>query len=581
MKTEEAREYSFDEEASDIFNTPIMRCLQMKKEFLRKARNYKFLGRNGSKQRVFAMDTLFNYCKESIQQTKNDDQLYHKMWLEIHNLVLQEQPILPVPKTVREKLSTVVIDMQNDEFDEPDHDDSNKVNIILEELEKLRDASLSQYESREWSRFEQFNENSFHLRKLRKRIYDGVNVGFNIMEYDFAVSKFLEEFQETLTPEEVKIWKQKQLDTIKFVEEFLGCPVNDLSADFGGSCAFANPVDAQEDSKSVEILEEKFELSKTTEITETILIPKVKGIIDAAKVQESQLENLPNVPEGEDPFDSQNSVEKDIEARLLKLKFFRKTWCSEPFGETEPVEMTPTVVAKLSQPKRNVAKAIEVPISRSKEDVEEFNKWYLKQIGVILPPPSNVFAGKDEDCGWGSKVPELEVNPTVPRTQLQTEIESVSPEQVKNVDEKPILMPGINMDEQMAYAMPSPHTSNLVEGSSRVSYNITMENVLVLFLAILKMIHLTQPKLSYVPAVFPTHSKFLPNPSVPSSACGPTMTHVEVRLTGPSCQGMRQVVSDLTRGYLSQLSERFWEKVQRKKNAAGLRIIEVGEMLLS
>jgi hypothetical protein len=283
------------------------------------------------------------------------------------------------------------------------------------------------------------------------------------------------------------------------------------------------------------------------------------------------------------PFDTQKQIEMEIEARLLDLKLFRKTWCSKPCGETEHVEMTPPAVAKLSEPKRNAAEVIEVPVSSySKDDAEEFNKWYLKQIGVNLPPPSEVFDGKDKTGAGVLKVHDLEVNST-PRSQLQTEVESVIPEQVNNVDKKPSLMPGINMDKKIDHAMslPSPPTSNLVEGSSSVSNNITMENVVVLFLAILNMIHLTQPKLSYVPAAFPTQSQSIPNPSVPSSAFGSIMTPVEVRLTRPSCRGMWQVISGLTRGYLSQLSERFWVKVQRKKNAVGLRIIEVGEMLLS
>ena len=222
MKTDAAMEYSFDdekqgdEEASDLFHTPSMRCLQIKKEFLKKARNYKFWGRNWSRQRVIAMDTLFKYCEESIQLTMNDDKLYRKMWLEIHNLVLKDHPILPIPKTIREKLGIAVNEA---EVEDDEDEDSITVNAILEQLGKLRGLSLSQYESKEWSRIEQLNEDSFQLRKLRKRIYDGVNVAFDTMDYDFAVSKFLVKFKEMLTPEEVNIWNQKRLDTLTFAEE--------------------------------------------------------------------------------------------------------------------------------------------------------------------------------------------------------------------------------------------------------------------------------------------------------------------------------------------------------------------------
>ena len=47
-------------------------------------------------------------------------------------------------------------------------------------------------------------------------------------------------------------------------------------------------------------------------------------------VQENLLENLPDVPVTEF-FDGQRlAVDVNIEGRLLKLKFFKKTWCEEP-----------------------------------------------------------------------------------------------------------------------------------------------------------------------------------------------------------------------------------------------------------
>ena len=89
------------------------------------------------------MDTLFKYCEESAQLTENDDKLYRKMWLEIHNLVLNDHPVLPIPKTIREKLSNAVNEAEVE--DENDEDkESIIVNIILEELKKLRDESLPQ-----------------------------------------------------------------------------------------------------------------------------------------------------------------------------------------------------------------------------------------------------------------------------------------------------------------------------------------------------------------------------------------------------------------------------------------------------
>ena len=127
----------------------------------------------------------------------------------------------------------------------------------------------------------------------------------------------------------------------------------------------------------------------------------------------------------------------------------------------------------------------------------------------------------------------------------------------------------------------NPSISNKVGWSNFVHSIVHMENMLVIFLTILRMLYITQPKLSYVPALFPTQSQSIPDPSVPSCACGNTMAPVEVRLTRSSCQAVGQVISDLTRGYLSWLRDTVWQILQRRKIAAGLKFIQVGEMLLA
>ena len=90
------------------------------------------------------------------------------------------------------------------------------------------------------------------------------------------------------------------------------------------------------------------------------------------------------VPATDDAFDDDPiSQEKDIEARLLRLKRFRKTWCSDqPPDETEPVDMTPAVAAKPSVPKRK-SEIVDVSLSSSRKlDVKNFNDWYLEKIGA-------------------------------------------------------------------------------------------------------------------------------------------------------------------------------------------------------
>ena len=139
------------------------------------------------------------------------------------------------------------------------------------------------------------------------------------------------------------------------------------------------------------------------------------------------------------------------------------------------------------------------------------------------------------------------------------------------------------MYKQVDYAMslPSYYTSNLFNRSYTANRNQTVENMMVMLLTILRMLYFGQPKLSYVPANFPTQSQPISDPSVPSSASGNALAPVEVMLTRSSWQAVAQVISDVTRGYMSWLSDRVWQILQCRKIAAGLRLIQVGEMLLS
>ena len=64
---------------------------------------------------------------------------------------------------------------------------------------------------------------------------------------------------------------------------------------------------------------------------------KTNGEIDLEKIPQASsvddlLQRLPDVPEDEKCFT--NPIDEDIEVRLLRLKFFRKTWCRDPSQRT-------------------------------------------------------------------------------------------------------------------------------------------------------------------------------------------------------------------------------------------------------
>ena len=186
MKTEDrALDESFDSdtmsEAEDIFATPGLKYLSLKKSFLKKARNFLFWGSNGSRQRVIALDTMLRYFQESMMllDRRWDNEAADDVILDIKNFVLKKQ-VFHVPKVICEKLSSAL-----DEY--PEHRPHDAVHDMMEELGKLCDVSMARYEQDEWSRMHQFDRDSFDLRKLRKRIYNEVNVGWDIQQYDFEV----------------------------------------------------------------------------------------------------------------------------------------------------------------------------------------------------------------------------------------------------------------------------------------------------------------------------------------------------------------------------------------------------------
>ena len=112
-----------------------------------------------------------------------------------------------------------------------------------------------------------------------------------------------------------------------------------------------------------------------------------------------------------------------------------------------------------------------------------------------------------------------------------------------------------------------------------------METLVVLLFTILKLIQFAPPKLSYVPAVFPTQPQPYADPviPVPSPARGSLLTPMRMhmqRMLTRTCR-WQVVLGNMAREKLSGLRDAVWRKLRGKKIALGLRIVKVGEMLLS
>ena len=141
----------------DIFDTPRRRCLKLKTEFLRKARNYKFWGLSKSRQRVTALDTAVRYCRQSMEVARCEDKLMDDVLQDIKGFMLEEH-ILPVPRSVRRKLSSAVNDDEEEWGTLPNctFDIESLVPFLTLELEDLRDEALMEFENEEWLKQNKF-----------------------------------------------------------------------------------------------------------------------------------------------------------------------------------------------------------------------------------------------------------------------------------------------------------------------------------------------------------------------------------------------------------------------------------------
>ena len=140
MKTEADESFEVDmDEADDIFDTPSLVLLQKKKAFLKEARDYTFWGKEGSKQRVTAMDTFSKYCMKSLLLATDSPSLRKDVLFDIQNFIHQPR-LLPMPNKVRRKLIDVSKEEKHPEL---------QASRVIQELDNLRNDALAQHEKRE------------------------------------------------------------------------------------------------------------------------------------------------------------------------------------------------------------------------------------------------------------------------------------------------------------------------------------------------------------------------------------------------------------------------------------------------
>ena len=214
-----------------------------------------------------------------------------------------------------------------------------------------------------------------------------------VLDYIYSVVNFVTEHRQKLSQHETEIWKEKARVTVQSVVDCLGYVPSDP---YGGLDDFIAESAIQVPMNSEELLEKDAAVDSSREedsgfsqhveafkkTKEENVVPQVQEIFDAVKSQEFLLENLPSVPI--EASDDENSFDKNIEERFLRLKFFRQTWCSKLSDQTEP-QKAPTVLdEEHSEPKRKFPSSPIISqdnVCSTNEERDDFNNWYLEKIG--------------------------------------------------------------------------------------------------------------------------------------------------------------------------------------------------------
>ena len=302
------------------------------------------------------------------------------------------------------------------------------------------------------------NKAAFELRKMRGMIYRKIKrrkptkkVNETVHFYKMRVDEFLDKFGSLLSEAEHKIWESKKSRTSQDVSDYCEHISNGYDSDVSSLCV------EQVESSSEESASENEQLNSTTgieasfgkphEVHDDVLVTEANSIDEDIETRLLQL-SLPDVPEDEE---FTNPIDDEIETRLLRLKFFRKTWCKEANQKTD--------------------KRVEVPSVVKSSEISKHSSGTTSQSS-------------------GSPVPES------PPSSVQNLAQSVpSCNCMKNTSNQTKVMKQQNTNTNMVPDKIPDLTS--MQGM-----------VLVLVLTILKLLNhpKCRPRLSYVPAPFPSQS---------------------------------------------------------------------------
>lgn len=384
----------------EIFQTPVLKYMNVRRQFLQKYAHPKSWGTYGSKQQVIALTALLDYFRETVKLA----QLYPELENDIHvdNRKLVMKRIVQLPRKLHEEMIEELIMHARKE-----HGGSWRDQPILVTLQKIeaflimkQESCLMAYEDSvvdKVNNYESYMKKKFFdkrktkvfnkskdrtlLRKVRHGIYEKMrakeSVSDEMEEYRAKVDKFVksEAEDDDLTEDEILAWKrrvkrtriavdkhEKYLERLKSesetdTDESEESEVNASEVDDDDSRVIDLEVD-NVDSEASSLVDSYADEESEAEVT--LFDSNTKSEL---KVQEELVSKLPDVPLDmpEDIVNVTNAedVDDDIEKRLNKLKLFNQTLAKlEVDAEaealrSEPVDMCSQQDEKLKEPERN------------------------------------------------------------------------------------------------------------------------------------------------------------------------------------------------------------------------------------
>ena len=373
-----------NEEENDPFNTPDLKYLKARENFLQKFLFIENWGLKGSKQRVIALDALVKYLKKTRSIADNYPSLSSEVVRDNLRLILLKQLPLPADQLDDAKLHDVAYDGDDDTHDE-----------ILKKLEaelvKQRRIALIYFTFAETHR----------VNCLDNYKYDG-SASMVVEDESFDdknVIKVPQKMKESKRPNVhnatsylkklhleilAQVKSKKRLKTIMVKLRRCKRKHLEFSSTFDIKLKEWNS-DMENTEAVVKKYQEELEL-KSLDKQETAQEPEAEEI----KIHET-LANLPEIPtelfnDASAWCEPSSNVDEEIEDRLLKLKFFNNVWLSNKKSLNPPAERPLTLkdidFLDTNNPEESFKVDQNEPIETSNEERENFNIWYESKLNA-------------------------------------------------------------------------------------------------------------------------------------------------------------------------------------------------------